>query len=106
MPNIGDLPLISLPIVLSKTYIEQSAFTPFLAEHIYQSLRNFFKSPEQLGLGSDLRSIHFLSFPVVRQEYFDTVVERQVRRMQSVIELGRLGRDKRKVAVKVSFLVY
>jgi len=77
-----------------------SSFTPFLAEHIYQTLRTYFIKPEQLGLGKDIRSIHFVPFPVVRQEYFDPVIERQVKRMQTVIELVRTLRDRKKLPLK------
>lgn len=78
----------------------QSSFTPFLAENIYQSLRLYFKDPQGLGFGDDTRSVHFIPFPVVRQEYFDPVIERQVKRMQTVIELSRVIRDRRTLALK------
>lgn len=81
----------------------QSSFTPFLAENIYQSLRTFFRNEEALKLGGDLRSVHFLSFPEVRQEYFDPVIQRQVTRMQAVIELARVLRDKNKITLKVGY---
>lgn len=38
--------------------------------------------------------MHFLPFPEVREELFDEDVERQVRRMQAVIELCRICRDR------------
>lgn len=80
----------------------QSAFTPFLTENIYQGLRKFLPSDlSHLGLGDDLRSVHFLPFPVVRQEYFDPVVERQVQRLQAVIVLARTVRDKHTLPLRV-----
>ena len=40
--------------------------------------------------------------PEPREELINTDIETAVSRMQSVIELGRLGRDKRTLPVKVS----
>ncbi|BGP00043.1 Isoleucine--tRNA ligase, cytoplasmic [Rhodotorula toruloides] len=78
-----------------------SSFTPFLTEHIYQGLRPFFPHDgESLGCGADLRSLHFLSFPKAREEYFDDVIERQVSRLQAVIELGREVRQRMVIPVK------
>lgn len=71
----------------------QSAFIPFLTENIYQGLRPFFpEDVSSLNLGEDIRSLHFLPFPSVRQEYFDPVIQRQVSRLQAVIDLGRTAR--------------
>ncbi|GAA6032401.1 hypothetical protein JCM8097_008156 [Rhodosporidiobolus ruineniae] len=73
-----------------------SSFIPFLTENIYQGLRPFFPDDvASLNVGNDVRSLHFLSFPTVREEYFDPVIERQVSRLQSVIELGRQARKER-----------
>ncbi|CEQ41339.1 SPOSA6832_03031, partial [Sporobolomyces salmonicolor] len=78
-----------------------SAFTPFLTENIYQGLRPFFPDDVSgLGVGDDVRSLHFLPFPHVRQEYFDPVIERQVSRLQAVIELGRTIRERMVVPLK------
>merc|ERR1712093_652446 len=78
-----------------------TAFTPFLAENIYQSLRNFFPADtSKLGLGDNLESVHYLMFPEARQEYLDPVTVRQVTRMQSVIVLGRVLRDKHTLRIK------
>lgn len=73
-------------------------FIPFLSDNIFQRLAPHL--PESLTKGNDVRSVHFLRFPTVRQELFDPVVERQVGRMQKVIELGRYCRDKRTVSLK------
>ncbi|KLO16958.1 isoleucine-tRNA ligase [Schizopora paradoxa] len=74
-----------------------SSFTPFLTESIYQQLRVFIPdSPNE-----DTRSIHFLGFPEVKEEYFDTVIERQVKRMQTIIEQTRAIRDRKMLAFKV-----
>jgi isoleucyl-tRNA synthetase len=44
--------------------------------------------------------VHFLPYPTVREELFDENVERQVKRMQSVIELGRICRDRANKGLK------
>lgn len=49
----------------------------------------------------DTRSVHFLSFPEVKEEYLDENVERRVRRMQAVIDLTRNLRDKHTLSLKV-----
>lgn len=72
-------------------------FTPFLTDNIYQRLLPHI--PESLR-AEDSRSVHFLSFPEVRQELFDEVVERRVGRMQRVIELARISRERRTVGLK------
>ncbi|EGN99871.1 hypothetical protein SERLA73DRAFT_88601 [Serpula lacrymans var. lacrymans S7.3] len=74
-----------------------SSYTPFLTENVYQSLRQFI--PEDPSV-PDSRSIHFLSFPEVKEEYFDVVIERQVLRMQAVIELTRNIREKNNLSLK------
>jgi len=65
---------------------------------MYQTLKTFLP-PQDPNI--DVRSIHFLSFPEVREEYFDPEIERQVSRMQAVIELGRFIREKKSIGLKV-----
>lgn len=72
-------------------------FTPFITDTIY--LRLLPHIPEGLQ-GDDARSVHFLTFPEVREELFDEVVERRVSRMQAVIELGRVSRERRTIGLK------
>lgn len=74
-----------------------ASYTPFMTENIYQALRPFI--PEDPTL-PDTRSIHFLSFPEVKEEYFDVDIERQVKRMQAVIELTRYLREKNNLSLK------
>lgn len=40
-------------------------------------------------------------FPDVQEEYFDPTIERQVERMQSVIELTRNIRERNNLSLKV-----
>jgi len=72
-------------------------FTPFLTDNIY--LRLVRHIPKDLQ-GEDPRSVHFLTFPEVREELFDEEVERRVGRMQSVIELARVSRERRAIGLK------
>ena len=72
-------------------------FTPFLTDNIYQRLLP--RIPEKLR-GEDSRSVHFLPFPEVRKELFDAAIERRVGRMQKVIELARVSRERRTVGLK------
>lgn len=72
-------------------------FTPFLSDEIYLKLLPHI--PKELQ-GEDARSVHFLPFPDVRQELFDAEVERRVSRMQKVIELARLSRERRTIGLK------
>lgn len=74
-----------------------SSFTPFITETIYQKLLNYLPVKEEDG---DVRSIHFVSFPSVRHEFIDEIVQRRVARMQSVIELGRTTRERKAVGIK------
>ena len=72
-------------------------FTPFLTDNIYQRLFPHIPLSEQ---AKDPRSVHFLAFPEVRSELFDPEVERRVGRMQRVIELGRVSRERRTMGLK------
>ncbi|KAI0069288.1 isoleucine-tRNA ligase [Artomyces pyxidatus] len=74
-----------------------SSYTPFLTENIYQTLRTFIPEDPKAG---DTRSIHFLPFPEVKAEYFDPAIERQVKRMQTVIELTRNIRERNNIPLK------
>ncbi|KAK3057094.1 isoleucine--tRNA ligase [Extremus antarcticus] len=73
-------------------------FIPFLSDNIFQRLAPHL--PASITDGKDIRSVHFLRFPTVRQELFDPTVERRVSRMQKVIELGRLARERRTLSLK------
>jgi isoleucyl-tRNA synthetase len=72
-------------------------FTPFITDNIYQRLAPHI--PKSLQ-AEDPRSVHFLAFPDVREELFDAEVERRVGRMQRVIELARVSRERRTVGLK------
>ncbi|XP_041980878.1 isoleucine--tRNA ligase, cytoplasmic [Aricia agestis] len=68
-------------------------FTPFLSELMYKTLR-------QLLPGGSLESVHYNMIPEANLELVDTNIERAVSRMQSVIELGRVVRDRKTIPIK------
>ncbi|KAJ2217957.1 isoleucine--tRNA ligase [Coemansia sp. RSA 487] len=72
-------------------------FTPFIAESMFQTLKGYL--PENFFEG-DSRSLHFVPFPEVREEYFNAEIERAMSRMQAVIELGRIVRDRKNISLK------
>ena len=73
-------------------------FIPFLTDNIYQRLQQYI--PKEM-LPADARSVHFLAFPEFRPELFDQDIERRVGRMQKVIELNRVARDRKAIGLKV-----
>ena len=72
-------------------------FTPFITDNIYQRLLPHIPESKR---AKDPRSVHFLGFPEVRQELFAEEVERKVGRMQRVIELGRVSRERKAIGLK------
>ncbi|KAI0156404.1 tRNA synthetases class I-domain-containing protein [Xylariaceae sp. FL1272] len=72
-------------------------FTPFITETIYSKLLPHI--PQELQ-GADPRSVHFLPYPEVRRELFDPEIERRMSRMQKVIELARVSRERRTLSLK------
>jgi len=71
-------------------------FTPFLTEHMYQRLRMLVSGQQ----GKDKASVHYLMIPQARDDLIDVDIERSVARMQAVIELGRVVRDRKTMPVK------
>ncbi|XP_078008136.1 isoleucine--tRNA ligase, cytoplasmic isoform X2 [Phascolarctos cinereus] len=73
-------------------------YTPFLTELIYQNLKTLI-DPASVR-EKDTLSIHYLMLPHVREDLIDKKTESAVSRMQSVIELGRVIRDRRTIPIK------
>ncbi|KAI7795335.1 isoleucine--tRNA ligase, cytoplasmic [Triplophysa rosa] len=73
-------------------------FTPFITELMYQNLRHLIDptSVEEKDTGS----IHYLMLPQVRESLIDKRIENAVAQTQSVIELGRVIRDRKTLPVK------
>uniref|UniRef100_UPI00398E942B isoleucine--tRNA ligase, cytoplasmic isoform X2 n=1 Tax=Pristiophorus japonicus TaxID=55135 RepID=UPI00398E942B len=73
-------------------------FTPFITELMYQNLRHLM-DPSSVQ-DKDARSIHYLMLPQVRESVIDQRIEGAVAQMQSIIELGRVIRDRKTLPVK------
>ncbi|XP_075881437.1 isoleucine--tRNA ligase, cytoplasmic isoform X2 [Nelusetta ayraudi] len=73
-------------------------FTPFITELMYQNLRHLIDpaSVEEKDSGS----IHYLMLPQVRESLIDKRIESAVSQMQSVIELGRVIRERKTLPIK------
>ncbi|KAL4227042.1 Isoleucine--tRNA ligase [Mactra antiquata] len=71
---------------------------PYITELMYQNLRHLI-DPESVK-GQDTRSVHFTMIPEPREDLIDTHIESAVSSMQSVIELGRLVRDRNTLPLK------
>ncbi|KAL9972872.1 hypothetical protein ACROYT_G019255 [Oculina patagonica] len=74
-----------------------ASFTPFLTEHTYQALRPYV--PESMKSG-ETESIHYLMIPQARENLIDEEIERRVALMQTVIELGRVVRERKTLPLK------
>lgn len=70
-----------------------------MSENIYIRLRPFL--PACLT-GENTESVHFLSFPEVKREFFDEVIQRKVRRMSTILDLTRYLRESNSLSFKVS----
>ncbi|XP_023210883.1 isoleucine--tRNA ligase, cytoplasmic-like [Centruroides sculpturatus] len=88
--------LDTLLVVLYTMIRMMAPFTPFLTELMYQNLRHLITENK---LESN-ESVHYLNFPESQESLINIEVERKVSRMQAVIELGRLLRDRRTLPIK------
>ena len=76
-------------------------FTPFLTEHMYQNLKNMVDwGADDKTSEKERASVHYLMIPQPRTDLINETIERSVARMQSVIELGRVLRDRKTMPVK------
>ena len=74
-------------------------FIPFTTDHMYQLLLPYL--PKELkDQIPDTRSVHFIKFPEARHELFDEDMQRKVARMQKVIELARVARERKALSLK------
>ncbi|CAH2312368.1 isoleucine--tRNA ligase, cytoplasmic isoform X1 [Pelobates cultripes] len=73
-------------------------FTPFITEMMYQKLRLLIDPTSMQD--KDTQSIHYLMLPAGRENLIDKKIESAVSHMQSVIELGRVIRDRKTLPVK------
>lgn len=72
-------------------------FAPFITDSIYHLLLPYI--PSNIA-ADDPRCVHFLSFPEPQERYINEVIERRVSRMQTIIELGRVSRERRGINLK------
>uniref|UniRef100_A0A023F4Z9 Isoleucine--tRNA ligase, cytoplasmic n=1 Tax=Triatoma infestans TaxID=30076 RepID=A0A023F4Z9_TRIIF len=84
--------LSCLGCVLSTMIRLMAPFTPFLTELMYKNLNVFTKREE--------RSIHFVPMPQPRTELINEKIENSVSVMQTVIDLGRVIRDRKTIPFK------
>lgn len=81
-------------------------FTPFFSEYMYQFLRQFHPSVVNsvAGLPEDAdgvaQSVHFLMLPDFDASRIDEDVERRMKNLQDVIEMGRVVRERRAISLK------
>ncbi|KAG4067135.1 hypothetical protein HA402_000126 [Bradysia odoriphaga] len=68
-------------------------FTPYLSELMYQQLVKLNRQPND-------ESVHYQMMPTSYHPFIRSDVEDAVSRMQSVIELGRVLRDRKTMAIK------
>jgi len=71
-------------------------FTPFLTEMMYQVLKK--KVPSFSG--PEFKSVHYLMLPTARKDLIHEDIEGAVARMQSVVDLGRVLRDRKTMPIK------
>jgi isoleucyl-tRNA synthetase len=84
-------------VLFSMTKV-MAPFVPFLTEHMYQNLRTLI-DPESTK-GEDTNSVHYLLLPVPKESLIDTAIETAVDRLQTVVELGRVVRDRKTLPMK------
>ncbi|KAJ0396637.1 hypothetical protein ATCC90586_002025 [Pythium insidiosum] len=81
-------------------------FTPFFSEYMYQFLRQFHPNVvnQVSGLAEDAdgvaRSVHFLMVPDFDASRVDENVEKCMKNLQCVIEMGRVVRERRTISLK------
>ncbi|XP_049682096.1 isoleucine--tRNA ligase, cytoplasmic [Accipiter gentilis] len=73
-------------------------YTPFITELMYQNLKTLIDPASVQEKNTE--SIHYLMLPQVREHLIDKKIESAVSCLQSVIELGRVIRDRKTIPVK------
>lgn len=98
--DVGDChnALATLFSVLFTMTKVMAPFVPFLTEHMYQNLRHLIEPESTKGI--DTNSVHYLMLPQPKESLIDVTIETAVSRMQTVVELGRVIRDRRTLPMK------
>lgn len=86
--------LQTLATVLISLVKLMSPFTPFITEYIYRNLKLLFTSDYQFD------SVHHLMLPDVLIMLIDQAVEEKVAAMKTVVEIGRILRDRKTLPLK------
>lgn len=84
-------------VLFSMTKV-MASFVPFLTEHMYQNLRHLVDPATTKD--EDVSSVHYLMLPQPRDSLIDVSIEQAVSHMQTVIELGRVIRDRKTLPMK------
>lgn len=84
--------LMTLYQVLYKFTVIMAPFTPFISEHLYQSLKSNQDVAEE--------SVHYCLLSDLQTDNYDSVILRKVGGMQRVINLLRYVRDIQKIALQ------
>jgi isoleucyl-tRNA synthetase len=84
--------LLTLFNVLLNIVRMMAPFSPFLCETMYQYLKKLMRT--------SVDSVHYLMLPSPNNALINEDIERAVSRMQSVIELGRVLRDRKTIPIK------
>ncbi|KAL1117840.1 hypothetical protein AAG570_004155 [Ranatra chinensis] len=84
--------LSTLGSVLCAMVRLMAPYTPFLTEKMFKNLRLLTKKHEM--------SIHFVLFPLPKSRLVNKQIELAVEKMQTVIELGRIIRDRKTIPIK------
>ncbi|XP_062520478.1 isoleucine--tRNA ligase, cytoplasmic-like [Corticium candelabrum] len=72
-------------------------YTPFLTELLYQKMKLYIS---RTSSSQETDSVHYLMIPTARVELINEDIERVFQRMQTVIELGRVVRDRKTLPTK------
>lgn len=88
-----DAAYTTLYTTLNELTLSMAPFAPFLAETIFQSLRNFNNVEQPV-------SVHLCSYPESVEGLVNPILERAVTRMQHIILLGRQKRNQSKIKTK------
>jgi len=80
--------LFEVLLTITKT---MAPFTPFFTEYVYQNLRRCLPQDSP-------QSVHFTEYPQPKQEAMNSEIEATVSVMQSVVELARCARERRRIA--------
>ncbi|EFA74909.1 isoleucyl-tRNA synthetase [Heterostelium album PN500] len=80
--------------ILLTLSVAMAPFTPFLSEYMYQNLKRSLPKEKQMD------SVHYCMYPEPIEAAFNVRIEEAVGRMQTVIELGRVSRDRRTKPIK------